>query len=435
MNPYFEKDAQVIYQGDCLEIMAEMPENSVDSIITDPPYGLEFMGKHWDHGIPGIAFWTEALRVAKPGAFMFAFGGTRTHHRLMVAIEDAGWIIRDVIMWVYSSGFKKGLDISKKMDEKAGAEREVVGKKIRLGKKKYYPRNPTGNGVSMGNFTNPNEGQDETAPSTPAARLWDGWGTGLAPSYEPIVVAMKPLEGGFVENAEKWGVGGLWVDGGRIEADEYLGRPAGQQVNSYEWSKRPNPMRGKITSEPQGRWPKNLIHDASPDVLREFDKAKGRKIQAVKPSKLNRCTSDNKSVFNNKSIRTSSYSDVDTSPARFYQICPPDEEPVRFIYCPKAGTSEKNKGEGDNTHPTVKPLSLIRYLARLSKTPTGGIILDPFLGSGTTLLAARAEGRAGIGIELEPDYCDIARRRLENKTIITFGSNGKTQRAEQLELF
>ena len=196
-----------LIRGDCLEVMATLEENSVDTIITDPPYGLEFMGKDWDHGVPGVPFWTAALRVAKPGAMMLAFGGSRTHHRLMVAIEDAGWEIRDVIMYVYGSGFPKSHDIGKAIDKAVGAEREVVSSE----RKKAF-----------GYADRPWKHREDanintiTAPATDAARLWDGYGTALKPAYEPIIIAMAPRDGTFANNALTWGVAGINVDAGRV---------------------------------------------------------------------------------------------------------------------------------------------------------------------------------------------------------------------------
>jgi hypothetical protein len=185
-----------LFCGDCLDVMATMEDNSIDSVITDPPYGLEFMGKGWDHGVPGALYWQECLRVAKPGAALLAFGGTRTHHRLMCAIEDAGWEIRDCLMWLYGSGFPKSHDISKAIDKAAGAEREVVGEYCmptdsdagNAGK----PTIDRGNG---GNFT-AGGNVHITAPATDAAALWHGWGTALKPAWEPIILAMKPREKG-----------------------------------------------------------------------------------------------------------------------------------------------------------------------------------------------------------------------------------------------
>jgi hypothetical protein len=205
-----------LHDGDCLDVMRAMDANSVDTVVCDPPYGLSFMGKNWDHGVPGVAFWQAALQVAKPGAMLLAFGGTRTHHRLMVAIEDAGWEIRDVIMWVYGSGFPKSHDISKAIDKAAGATREVTGE--------YDSRNRYDNGqrASNGTYAKHITGEktygptNATAPATDAAQEWQGWGTALKPAWEPIIVAMKPLDGTFAQNAMKHGVAGLNIDGSRI---------------------------------------------------------------------------------------------------------------------------------------------------------------------------------------------------------------------------
>ena len=200
-----------IAHGDCLEVMAKLPESCIDSIVTDPPYGLSFMGKNWDHGVPGVEFWEQALRVIKPGGHMLAFGGTRTHHRLMVAIEDAGWEIRDCLMWVYGSGFPKSLNVGKAIDREAGAEREVIG------------RNSTSRGIKPGahNYVGAGvwckAGHDITAPSTDAAKQWEGWGTALKPAWEPIVLCRKPIsESTIAKNVVKWGTGALNIDGCRV---------------------------------------------------------------------------------------------------------------------------------------------------------------------------------------------------------------------------
>lgn len=258
-----------LYKGDCLDIMAAMEPDSIDTIITDPPYGLGFMGKEWDHGVPGIPFWEAALRVAKPGAILLAFGGTRTSHRLACAIEDAGWEIRDTIVWLYASGFPKSHSIGKALDRAAGKKRGVVGVVDRAGKKVG----------TYGAFAGPSP---ITTPATDAAKLWDGWGTALAPSHEPIILAMKPRDGTFASNACKWGCAGLNIDGARI--------PTGQDYNEAGWGPRygassmPN-MGGHQTrpwvqdamaqdkpvkdSQPSklGRWPKNTILSCSCDSI------------------------------------------------------------------------------------------------------------------------------------------------------------------------
>jgi len=210
-----------LIHGDCLEEMPKLEENSIDTIITDPPYGLSFIGKNWDHGVPGVAFWEAALRVAKPGTMLFAFGGTRTVHRLAVAIEDAGWIIRDRMAWIYGSGFPKSHNISKAIDKAAGAEREQIPATGGL----HSNRNLNDDGWSKIGTVSPM--MDSQSPATPAAELWDGYGTALKPAHEPIILAMKPLDGTFAQNAQKWGVAGLWIDGGKVGTEERTYKGAG----------------------------------------------------------------------------------------------------------------------------------------------------------------------------------------------------------------
>lgn len=409
--------------GDCLEVMKSMPDKSVDTIITDPPYGLEFMGKDWDRGVPGVHFWQEALRVANPGAIMLAFGGTRTYHRLVCAIEDAGWEIRDTIMWIYGSGFPKSLDISKAIDKQAGAEREVI-----VGKwAERYPNGPKGNQFSVGN--NPDGSRNGTPmdslPSTPEAQLWNGWGTALKPACEPICVAMKPLDGTFANNALKWGVAGLWIDGGRVEASDsaYEANSNRDNVKSH-WGNSDG--AASVRANPQGRFPANLIHDGSEEVVELFPESKGWSGVAggnINPTNVNVGGGQINCVYN------------DSGSA------------ARFFYCAKASRSERNAGlEGmeekkkwhqgvaglggkprsdgcdaprqaysvqQNNHPTVKPIALMEYLVRLTKTPAGGVVLDPFMGSGTTGIACVKQGRDFIGIEMNAEYLEIAQRRID----------------------
>ena len=257
-----------LHLGDCLDVMATMPDASIDTIITDPPYGLAFMGKEWDHGVPGMPFWSEALRVAKPGAMLLAFGGTRTFHRLTCAIEDAGWEIRDCVMWLYGSGFPKSHDIGKAIDKAVGAEREIVGhnSSCRLG----HNRNLNDDGWSkIGQ-----QGAPITAPATPEAEQWDGWGTALKPAYEPVIVAMKPIDGTFAHNALTHGVAGLWIDGARV----------GHTVETWPSSRNYGPNQKqpggkgetiKTGPAPSGRWPANVIHDGSDEVTAGFPVTSG----------------------------------------------------------------------------------------------------------------------------------------------------------------
>jgi site-specific DNA-methyltransferase (adenine-specific) len=269
-----------VYEGDCLDVMRQFPDNCIDSIITDPPYGLSFMGKGWDYGLPGAIYWREALRVAKPGSTLMAFGGSRTYHRLVCAIEDAGWEIRDCISyfhdgsqqerafmaslneeqlaaylelhypnrqmsWVYGSGIGLGLDISKAIDKANGAEREAVGNAIRVDGR--VPANERSHAIDGVYELGIKDGTNRkiTAPSTPLAKQFDGWNTRLKPSFEPIVIAQKPIDGTYAENAEKWGVAGLNIDEGRIEAPNGItkgGNPTGNN-NPCFMSKENDPRQ------------------------------------------------------------------------------------------------------------------------------------------------------------------------------------------------
>jgi site-specific DNA-methyltransferase (adenine-specific) len=367
-----------IIHGDCFDVLKNIPDSSIDLILTDPPYGLSFMGKNWDHGVPGVQFWIEALRVAKPGAHLFAFGGTRTFHRLAVAIEDAGWEIRDTIMWVYGSGFPKSLDVSKAIDKMAGANREVVGSKevsdMRGGNFK------TSNGRILVNIT---------APATEDAKQWQGWGTALKPALEPITVARKPLTGTVAENVLEHGTGAINIDGCRVECE---GKPVfingvERDRNRSSYDTGGSNRTGKITT--QGRWPANFIHDGNDELVELFPETKSGKMKEGQ-------IRTSKPLFGSKTDHIAeTYGDSGSA--------------ARFFYCAKASKSERSEG---NTHPTVKPLALMKYLITLG-LPPGGIVLDPFCGSGTTALACKELGRNYICIEKELEYYQIACNRLD----------------------
>lgn len=346
---------------DCLDGMKLLDDNSVDSIVTDPPYELGFMGKKWDS--TGIAYnvelWKECLRVLKPGGHLLAFGGTRTYHRMTCAIEDAGFEIRDCIMWIYGSGMPKSHDISKAIDKKLGAERKVIARKKKLQSYGYEGNNVYGGDVDRGGI------QEITAPATPEAQQWAGWGTCLKPAHEPIVVARKPIsEKTVAENVMKWGTGGLNIDGCRLNT---LPRKTGTKPTSDEATGTGNTLVGSSKNRQaeydmlnKGRFPANVILDEEAGKL--LDEQKGGAS--------------------------------------------------RFFYCAKA--SKKERGEG-NIHPTVKPLSLIKYLITLV-TPPGGICLDPFEGSGTHALACKDLGFNYIGFELDKTYYNIAIKRISDIT-------------------
>jgi len=421
-------------------VLAGLPENSVDTCITDPPYELGFMGKKWDSS--GIAFqpetWQAVFRVLKPGAIMLAFGGTRTYHRMVCAIEDAGFEIRDMVEWMYGSGFPKSLDIGKGIDKQAGVEREVIG----------MHQNPAGRSqtfvqersdAAAGCFSGSTKYPDGI-PLTKGNSGWDGWGTALKPAHEPIVVAMKPVDGTFANNALTWGVAGLWIDGGRVgygrsqTERDFLNNRSGSSETTI-WGKHD---RIKLEQNQQGRFPANLIHDGSDEVVSGFPNVKTGDIKPY--------ISKDEGMFGMMKGKEHYNSHVGDSGSA-----------SRFFYCAKASRSERNAGlEGmeergrtlgykrcavcgkqkvnvpgseckcaepewvnvedyaprQNHHPTVKPIELMRYLVRLTKTPTGGVVLDPFMGSGTTGIACALEGREFIGIEREAEYIEIANKRI-----------------------
>lgn len=389
-----------VYEGDCLGILPTLPANSIDTAITDPPYGLTFMGKDWDHGVPGVRFWREIMRVCKPGAMLLAFGGTRTHHRLMVAIEDAGWEIRDVIMWIYGSGFPKSHNISKAIDKSAGAEREVVGMKPKNGGGRAAPSHEGWRRPWM----EENGGRDKpfeiTAPATEAAKTWDGWGTALKPAYEPIVVAMKPIPSTFAANALEWGVAGLNIDGARVGTDEVGTKRVQSHRKDRENWRITGGSNGNGATSTKGRWPANVIHDGSPEVVAGFPETHGagNKKQSV-------CTISKDQVY-------SGGWKTQTKNPNYYKNN--GGSAARFFYCAKASKRQRTvNGRVKNNHPTVKPVELIKYLCQLTKTPSGGVVLDPFAGSGTTALGCIETGRDYILIEQSTEYVEIARNVIE----------------------
>jgi len=399
-----------ILHGDCLDVMRKLKDNSIDTIITDPPYGLSFMGKKWDYDVPDIETWEECLRVLKPGGTALIFAGSRTQHRMAVNVEDAGFILKDCIMWLYGSGFPKATDISKQIDKNIGVKREVVCTQ------------PAGSGPLKNGHTNVSGGGfigDErspelkiTKPASLEARRWDGWKShGLKPAYEPILVAAKPNDGTYANNALEWGVSGLNIDGGRIETDEKLngGAYSGGQRCEGDWKDHSGFKNDQLKGEfeqPKGRFPANVILDEESAHL--LDKQKPFTSQTGNRKKKIRVEGELINTPFTRSVAAPEYLD--------------SGGPSRFFYCAK--TSKKERGEGNN-HPTVKPLKLIEYLCTLTKTPMGGIVLDPFAGSGTTGLAALNTGRPFILIEKEKDYYEIIKKRLGGGGIMTDSKNEK----------
>jgi site-specific DNA-methyltransferase (adenine-specific) len=384
-----------IHEGDCLQSLRAMPDESVHCVVTDPPYGLSFMGKRWDYDVPSVEVWQECLRVLKPGGHLLAFAGTRTQHRMAVRIEDAGFEIRDMIAWCYGSGFPKSLDVSKAIDKAAGAEREVVGQWKPTGTARIKGNGNSGHGYEHGVV------QDTlpiTAPATEAAKQWAGWGTALKPALEPITVARKPLCGTVAENVLQHGTGGLNVDGCRIAGDMGPDRADGKprRTDNTKYGKaneRINPQ------SPLGRWPANLIHDGSDEVVGLFPETASSPLSSHKYTRAidnSGYTMPNGSNRFRKGAECEIIGYADTGSA------------ARFFYCAKADSSERRNSK----HPTVKPLALMRYLCRLV-CPPDGIVLDPFCGSGTTLEAARLEGFGAIGCELNPEYIQDCKERLK----------------------
>jgi site-specific DNA-methyltransferase (adenine-specific) len=320
-----------IRHGDCREVMAAMPEASIDAVVTDPPYGLEFMGRAWDHGVPGVPFWTEALRVLKPGGHFLAFGGTRTYHRLTCAIEDAGFEVRDCLMWLYGSGFPKSRNIG------------------------------------------------------------GGWGTALKPAWEPIILARKPLIGTVAANVQEHGPGALNIDGCRIGIEPMrVTRSDGTIVSENRAMAAPNTGRVDM-GEKIGRWPANLVLDEEAGAM--LDEQSGERQSGDRQS---------------GEYGRLGYHGFGVGPMP--EIKGDSGGASRFFYTAKASTGERHYA-GKNSHPTVKPVDLMRWLCRLV-TPPGGLVLDPFCGSGSTGVAALAEGFRFIGIEKDAEYVEMARRRI-----------------------
>ena len=373
-----------LLHGDCLEQMKTLDDNSVDSIVSDPPYGISFMAKKWDYDVPSVEVWEEAMRVLKPGGHALIACGTRTQHRMVVNIEDAGFEIRDVVSWIYGSGFPKSLNISKAIDKAAGAEREVVGS-----------RKLQGEALKMkgGNFLvhedrEETDSIDITAPETEAAKQWDGWGTALKPACEFFTLCRKPLsEKTIAANVLKWGTGGINIDGCRVEGEKPLRETTEGNEGLFGMG-----SRKAVGTTTQGRFPANLIHDGSQEVLELLPETKSSAGKKQTPSK-----STNGFGYYKGTDKVVGHNDQGSV--------------ARFFYCPKASRKDRNEG---NNHPTVKPTALMAYLCRLI-TPTGGVVLDPYMGSGSTGKAAVREGFSFVGCELDTDYYEIATERVNNE--------------------
>ena len=412
-----------LHHGECVDVLRTLPASSVDSVVTDPPYELKkvkggsgggFMGKRWD--ATGVAFdpatWAEVLRVLKPGGHLLAFGAPRTYHRMTCAIEDAGFEIRDSIHWIFGSGFPKSLDVRKAIDKMADA--------------------------------------------SDAARQWDGWGTALKPAHEPIVVARKPLIGTVAENVLQHGTGALNIDGCRVPTTDDLGggaekgtRP--EQKGNEGWTRpwmadesareaHAARVRENVEkAEALGRWPANVVHDGSDAVLSAFPNAPGQMADISTTARSPKTSN----VYGRMAREGEASANSGNGGAVGFKMKPGARRldvgsAARFFYCAKASSADRNAGLGDpgirfrhgttlrqvenavrdgtvsgNNHPTVKPTTLMRWLCRLV-TPPGGVVLDPFMGSGSTGKACMLEGFAFIGIEREDEYIRIAKARIED---------------------
>jgi DNA modification methylase len=511
--------------GDCLDKLKELDDNSVDSIVTDPPYGLSFMGKKWDYDVPSQAIWEECMRVLKPGGHILSFAGSRTYHRMAVRIEDAGFEIRDQIMWIYGSGFPKSHNIGKAIDKKQGIishsilelkqiiidyfnqsglkknefdklcnfraasymrtesrEDDGWGEAIPSNEKwtkikqvlnidtdeydelfQSAVRDVVGRGSSGIGKAFTKEGWhsetmefDITEAKNEEAKEWEGWGTALKPAHEPIVMARKPLtEKSIAENVLKYGTGGINIDGCRIETDEELGRFQidGNGPLSPKHGFNNNSMSNGdkfIEGNPNGRFPANIIFDEEAGKI--LDEQTGVLTSGFMKAGTPRKMSES-------NVNTYGHYDSDTS----YRDTYGDSGGAsRFFYCPKTSKKDRNEGLDEfekkvtmrddgqpygmntnqfrpdgskrkpvepksNHHPTVKPTDLMAYLIRLV-TPKGGIVLDPFMGSGSTGKAAVREGIDFIGIERDNEYFEIAKSRIESekkKPIIVKTPTGK----------
>lgn len=450
-EPFYHDNWETIYCGDCLEILPELRD--LDGVITDPPYELGFMGKDWDN--TGISFrpetWKAVKDTCKPGAMMLCFGGTRTWHRIAVAIEDAGWEIRDTLMWLHGMGYPKSYNIGKGIDKKfnkmntkdyvvlsqekpevgkpdssgrvvkdytkgvtvskddnqfGGTNRGSVGvkqipcwvpiyesnRKV-IGKQPYTSQNIKGN--AYGSERAKQRERIEvtiTIPATPEAQLWDGYGTGLKPCWEPILLCMKPIEGSFVNNALKYGVAGLNIGGSRIGIEEITTHNVpGVDKFAHKYGGNLIPKTGDTTH--QGRWPGNLIIDE--EVAQEMDEF-SRYFYTAKASKAERDAwiegmPETTKVWNGKSDKS----------------------------CENMNSlQERWTTKIKNDHATVKPISLMKYLCNLIKPPTGGVLIDPFMGSGSSLIACQDLGIQSIGIDLSKHNCELAVKRLIHKPLL-----------------
>lgn len=401
MKPFFEHEKGVLYQGNNLDILKLFPDNHFDSVISDPPYAWKFMGKKWDSSFPTIEQCAEILRVTKPGGYLFATIGNRTAHRLACVFEDAGWIILPSHIWLFGGAMPKGIDISKQIDKEKGLTRKKTRKAKGVGK---ASNNTTG-------YYSPE--YYETEPASPEAKVWEGWKTGIKTMFELILCAMKPLEGTTAQNALKWGVGGFNIEEcllpvdlenepRRKDKEEYV-------MNEKGFKRRKQTFRKKVETQfhesikklfTKGRYPGNVY--LCEETAAALDRVSG--VTKERDRVIETSGKGQSIFFGSKAHKTKAH--------------PGEGGASRFFWVARAPQSERHKGLPDNEfneHPTVKPIDLLRRLIRLTKTPTGGSVLDPWAGSGSVLVAAVMEGRHFTGIELDDQgdgNCEKAKKRL-----------------------
>ena len=419
-----EKQMQfTIKQGMNQDILKSYPDNHFDSIVTDPPYGIEFLGKDWDSNTGAIETWEECYRVLKPGGHMLAFSAARTYHHLATNIESVGFEIRDLLMWIYASGFPKAQDMGKAIQKRQGVQET----------KPYEWNAPVKGGrastndLGKGNFAT---GKDDIKVTSPEAQAWSGWKTALKPAHEPIVMARKPFKGSCIDNVLKHGTGALNIDATRIATDEVINCNAGSTTTHHGFNSennvdgpgtgnKINPDQPKWQQAEQGRFPSNVFGEI-PDYQKYFycpkvsraERHCGFETNNIPTSKggmLDKPTDGSEWVLYQHKKEKGSLDHIPTDPGGMYDI-----DKGNYI-----GTKRQQANSVGNNHPTVKPVALMSYLVKLV-TPEGGKVLDPFNGSGSTGMAAVEHGFDYTGCELDPAYVEIATKRINgwyNKTL------------------